>query len=138
MDPKSYSEIESYLRDGRIPKDRTTKSASNKFANQCKKYTLSEGQLYHWTRSGGWNLVIQMNHSCICCMMIRQKYYWPRMTKDVETYVKSCYQCQRRGKPQTHNEMHGIVAEAPFERIGIDFVGPLPETEEGNRYILVM
>ncbi len=69
---------------------------------------------------------------------IRQKYYWPGMMKDVETYVKSCYQCQRRGKPQTHNEMHGIIAEAPFERIGIDFVGPLPETEEGNRYILVM
>src|SRR6266511_1600895 len=68
---------------------------------------------------------------------IRQKYYWPGMMKDVETYVRSCYQCQRRGKPQTHNEMHGIIAEAPFERIGIDFVGPLPETNEGNRYILV-
>ena len=69
---------------------------------------------------------------------IRQKYYWPGMAKDVETYVKTCYQCQRRGKSETHNEMHGIIAEAPFERIGIDFVGPLPETEEGNRYILVM
>jgi hypothetical protein len=68
---------------------------------------------------------------------LRRKYYWPGMKTDVEGYVKSCYQCQRRGKAKTHNEMHGIVAEAPFERVGIDFVGPLPETEEGNRYILV-
>jgi len=68
---------------------------------------------------------------------LRQKYYWPNMAKDVEAYVKTCYPCQRRGRPQTHNELHGIIAEAPFERVGIDFVGPLPEITEGNRYIIV-
>jgi Integrase zinc binding domain/Integrase core domain len=156
MDPKSYSEIEKYLRDGKVPKDRTTKSASNKFANQCKRYLIDEGQLYRWTRKGGKSLVIQRHQvepllyllhddptgahfgTSIMLAKLRQKYTWPGMAADVETYVKTCYQCQRRKRPETHNEMHGITAEAPFERIGIDFVGPLPETEEGNRYILVM
>src|SRR3990170_8554643 len=127
MDPKSYSEIESYLKNGRILKDRTTKSASNKFANQCKRYLLSEGQLYHWTRKGGRNLVIQRHQyeplmyllhddptgahfgTSIMLAKLRQKYYWPGMAKDVEEYVKTCYQCQRRGKAETHNEMHGII-----------------------------
>ena len=31
---------------------------------------------------------------------IRERYYWPRMKQDVEQYVKSCEQCQRRGKPK--------------------------------------
>src|SRR3989337_1460741 len=132
MDPKSYSEIENYLRDRKVPKDRMTKSAGNKFANQCKRYLLSERQLYYWIRKGGRNLVIQKHQyeplmyllhddltgayfgTSLMLARLRQKYYWPGMAKDVESYVKTCYQCQRRGKPETHNEMHGIIAEAPF------------------------
>ena len=68
---------------------------------------------------------------------IKEKYYWPNMTKDVEYYIKTYYQCQRRQKPSTHNEMHAIITKVPFERIGIDFVGPLTTTSKGNRYILV-
>ena len=68
---------------------------------------------------------------------LRQKYYWSNMAKDVEAYVKTCYPCQRRGRSQTYNELYGIIVEVPFERIGIDFVGLLPETTEENRYILV-
>ena len=33
--------------------------------------------------------------------------------------------------------MNPITVEVPFERIGIDFVGPLPRTRKGNKYILV-
>ena len=109
MDPNLYSEIKRYLKDGKIPEKCQNKSASNKFANQCKRYTLSESQLYHWTRSGGRNLVIQKHQyeplmyllhddltgahfgTNIMLAKIRQKYYWPGMMKDVETYVKSCY-----------------------------------------------
>lgn len=56
---------------------------------------------------------------------------------DVETYVKSCDQCQRRGKPQGKNELHPIKVREPFYQVGIDYVGPLPVTKEGNRYIIV-
>jgi Integrase core domain. len=69
---------------------------------------------------------------------MRSKYYWPNMTKDVERYTRTYFKCQERGKPSTHNEMHAIISTQPFERIGIDFVEPLPETSEGNKYMLVM
>jgi hypothetical protein len=57
--------------------------------------------------------------------------------KDIEIYVKSCDNCQRRGKPVEKNELHPIKVREPFYQIGIDFVGPLPVTELGNKYIIV-
>ena len=33
--------------------------------------------------------------------------------------------------------MNPIKVEKSFSRIGIDFVGPLPKTHKGNRYIIV-
>ena len=33
--------------------------------------------------------------------------------------------------------LNPIKVEKPFNRIGIDFVGPLPKTQKGNRYIIV-
>jgi Integrase zinc binding domain/Integrase core domain len=68
---------------------------------------------------------------------IREKYYWKNMAKDIEIYVKSCDSCQRRGKPIGKNELHPIKVREPFYQIGIDFVGPLPVTESGNKYIIV-
>jgi hypothetical protein len=68
---------------------------------------------------------------------IREKYYWKNMAKDIETYIKSCDNCQRRGKLMGKNELHTIKVKEPFYQIGIDFVGPLPVTEKGNKYIIV-
>src|SRR5277367_980035 len=59
------------------------------------------------------------------------------MRNDVEIYVKTCDQCQRRGKPQGENELHSIKIKEPFYQIGIDFVGLLSVTERGNKYIIV-
>jgi hypothetical protein len=59
------------------------------------------------------------------------------MLKDIEIYVKSCDQCQRRGKTKNQQELHSIKVDKPFHRIGIDIVGPLPVTERLNRYIVV-
>ena len=59
------------------------------------------------------------------------------MLKDITTYIKSCDQCQRRGKPQGKHELYPIKVKEPFYQIGIDIVGPLPQTEKGNKYIVV-
>jgi Integrase zinc binding domain/Integrase core domain len=67
----------------------------------------------------------------------KERYWWKNMRKDIESYVKSCWKCQMRGKPIGRNELHPIEINEPFEMIGIDIVGPLSETEKGNRYIVV-
>src|SRR5688500_18227987 len=68
---------------------------------------------------------------------IKEKYYWKNMRKDIEQYVKSCWECQMRGKPQGENRLQPIQVGEPFETIGIDIVGPLKETTRGNKYIIV-
>ncbi|GET54049.1 DDE-type integrase/transposase/recombinase [Rhizophagus irregularis DAOM 181602=DAOM 197198] len=68
---------------------------------------------------------------------VKEKYWWKNMKRDIEKYVKSCDNCQRRNNPQGLNELHPIEVKEPFHMIGIDVIGPLPRTEEGNKYIVV-
>ena len=60
------------------------------------------------------------------------------MFEDIRNYIKACDSCQRRGKPSKNSTLlHPIPVGKPFEKIGIDFVGPLPLTNKGNCYIIV-
>ena len=63
------------------------------------------------------------------------------MFKDAHEYVKRCDPCQRTGKPILSSAMPliPILAQAPFEKWGIDFVGPITPTScyGQKRYILV-
>ena len=68
---------------------------------------------------------------------MKERYYWKGMLKDIEAYIKSCKQCQFRGKPKGQHELHPIQVKEPFYQIGIDIVGPLPITEKRNKYIVV-
>src|SRR6266540_3901635 len=58
------------------------------------------------------------------------------MYEDIRGYVQTCDACQRRGNPKANNVLHPIESKAPFQRIGIDIVGPLTITKKGNRYIV--
>src|SRR6266540_2283243 len=59
------------------------------------------------------------------------------MTSDIKEYVKSCYECQRRGGPKENNRKRTIVLMDIFERWGIDIVRPLSQTEKEYRYSVV-
>jgi len=58
------------------------------------------------------------------------------MYEDIRTYVQSCDACQRREKSHRNEQLHPIPVHTPFYQIGIDFVGPLPLTSNGNKYII--
>src|SRR3954452_17220692 len=60
------------------------------------------------------------------------------MYEDTKKYIKCCDNCQRRGQKGGKSYLNPIEVGEPFERIGIDFVGPLEKTRRGNRYILVV
>ena len=48
---------------------------------------------------------------------IKERYYWPKIKEDVEEYVKTCNECQRRGKPRGKNELRLIKVENHFIRL---------------------
>ena len=68
-------------------------------------------------------------------------YWWPTMFSDAHQYVRRCDPCQQTGRPTATSAMplNPILAQAPFEKWGIDFVGPIaPASRNGQkRYILV-
>jgi hypothetical protein len=68
----------------------------------------------------------------------RSRYYWPNLYKTITDYIKACDTCQRQGAPRAHEELHPIPTGKPFDRVGIDIIGPLSVTTTGNRYIIVV
>ena len=73
---------------------------------------------------------------------IINNFYWPGLKSDVSKYCKTCHTCQMVGKPnQTipKAQLQPIPAfDEPFSRIFIDCVGPLPQTNSGNEYLLTI
>ncbi|XP_063075477.1 uncharacterized protein LOC134465637 [Engraulis encrasicolus] len=71
---------------------------------------------------------------------ILQRFYWPGVHKEVENYCRSCPECQQKApKPSYRSPLIPLpIIETPFERIGLDIVGPLPKSARGHQYILVI
>jgi ribonuclease HI len=70
-----------------------------------------------------------------------ERYWWPKMSLSVKTYVKSCSNCQFH-KPITGLPVGELLPipppTRPFETIGIDHLGPFKRTLNGNQQIAVM
>uniref|UniRef100_K7F1K4 Gypsy retrotransposon integrase-like protein 1 n=1 Tax=Pelodiscus sinensis TaxID=13735 RepID=K7F1K4_PELSI len=65
--------------------------------------------------------------------------WWPQMAADVDHFVHNCLRCalnnpkqDMHSRPIRHQPVTG-----PWERLQIDFIGPLPKTSKGNLYCLV-
>ncbi|KAE8988354.1 hypothetical protein PR003_g23459 [Phytophthora rubi] len=73
---------------------------------------------------------------------VRRHAFWPGWRKDVTEYVRECARCGsgKGSRPWQAGQMQRMpVADlsGPFSTLVVDAVGPLPETERGNKYILV-
>ena len=68
---------------------------------------------------------------------MQRLYYWPNMFAEVKKYVESCHECQVQGVHRKNNPIYPIEPNAPWKRVGIDFIGPMPITEKGNRYVII-
>jgi len=68
------------------------------------------------------------------------KYYWPRVGKDIESWIRCCEKCikNKRGPHRSKHPLEQEISGAPFHRVAFDMVGPLPETDLGNKHILVL
>jgi hypothetical protein len=71
---------------------------------------------------------------------IRERAWWPGLRSDVKRWVQHCPECQlySRNDLQRHEEAH-VIQPMPrtLGRWYIDWIGPLPETENGNKWIWI-
>ena len=74
-------------------------------------------------------------------LLIKNRFYWPKMYSHVKRFVQGCNQCQ------FHNHRTTLQAgpmqlvpppKIPFYRIGIDFQGPYPVSQNRNTFVLVI
>ena len=71
---------------------------------------------------------------------IKQRFYWPGYFNDVRNWCASCHSCTTRKTPapSQHAPLGTITAGYPMQIVAADLLGPLPESENGNSYILVV
>ena len=124
-------------------------------------FAIKKGLLYQVVMKGGLPLeqllvprpfiasVLQMAHAHLLgahlgmektLELIKARFYWPGVKKEVENYCRSCPECQQVApKPQHRNPLIPLpIITVPFSRIAMDLVGPLPRTSRGHQYILVI
>lgn len=71
---------------------------------------------------------------------IRTSYKWKDLRKYVASYIKKCKKCQKNksGRCTKMKLKLTEVSKAPFDKVFVDIVGPLPVSLNGNKYILSM
>ena len=73
--------------------------------------------------------------------VLRTRAWWPGVRQDTEEVVRTCPNCQVSKSRNEKFERESIkyMASAgvrPFERWGLDLIGLLPTTPNGNRWIV--
>ena len=70
--------------------------------------------------------------------LIRQRFVWPEMAKDVLEHCKSCDVCQRCRKNKSRRVplIEREILSEPFEVLAMDLVGPFPKGKGGYTHLL--
>jgi len=81
------------------------------------------------------------NHKGITAMMrtISKQFFIPNATKRVKAFIRSCDVCLK--KPMRKPEdlpIKQTSAKHPWSNVHLDLMGPMKESQSGNKYILAM
>ena len=72
---------------------------------------------------------------------LRDRFYWSHMYADIVKHVQSCADCRQkkssRRKPDGHIKPI-TPRRGTWERLAMDYVGPVPTSAQGNKHILVL
>ncbi|CAC5382458.1 unnamed protein product [Mytilus coruscus] len=71
---------------------------------------------------------------------IKQRYFWYKMRQDVKFWCTKCDICASKKAPckKPKAPMKQYLVCAPWERMAIDILGPLPCSVNNNRYLMVV
>ncbi|KAH8323019.1 hypothetical protein KR059_009923 [Drosophila kikkawai] len=123
-----------------IEGDQLYKLNQNRMDQQPWKLCIPENQVHHILTEN--HCTPEAGHLGVykTKRQIRNRYFSPGMAKDVEEFVRKCDSCQRYkvSQQKSAGKMLTRIAEAPWETMCVDFVGPLPRTTHGNTVLVVI
>ena len=69
---------------------------------------------------------------------LKERFCWPGCAEAARDWCKSCLTCATRKMtvPKRKAYLQSIQSGYPMQLVSIDILGPLPVTEEGNKYVL--
>ena len=126
---------------------------------KCKRYSFSNGKLWRGmnTKMGyvqrevpptaARPQIIQQLHESIghlgrdrTFQVVARHYVWPGMHKDVSIAVKQCRACDRvkASFNMKHDRLKPLPLFGLFYRFSIDSAGPLPVSNNGYQYVIVI
>ncbi|MCO5560545.1 hypothetical protein L7F22_014160 [Adiantum nelumboides] len=77
-------------------------------------------------------------HEITSRKILQAGYVWPSLHRDVQHWCKTCKQCQLAGdRHLTYEPQIPILSYGPFEKWGIDAIGPLPRSNSDKLYIIM-
>ena len=156
MNNSTYYQLTRYLDDLTLSEELTNEKRRS-FKAKARHYLLINGILYKRNRKNPQRPLRVIKQSEVEMILysfhedplaghfgynetyraISERYFWPQMGTDIKRHVQSCDICQKRQKPIRTEPLHPIKVGRPFDRIGMDIVGPLPLTKRNNQYIVV-
>lgn len=71
---------------------------------------------------------------------IHSRFYWVGQRHDVEHWYQTCTECAKRKSPTQHRQapMKINTSSSPLQRIAMNILGPLPETSNHNKCLLLV
>ena len=71
---------------------------------------------------------------------LQQSFIWYGMGRDCKDYIYSCHICRvnKKVSPKPRAALGSYHAGLPMERVHFDILGPLPVSNKGNVYVLVI
>lgn len=69
--------------------------------------------------------------------LIKHKFYWKHMFKDVENFVVSCLTCQKAAYPRQNTKNRIIETKSPNELWECDLLGRIQVNQSNNFFIFV-
>lgn len=71
--------------------------------------------------------------------LVKQRFFWPNLEKDVGAWAKTCIHCQRsKINRHTVSRIGSFEDAERFQHIHVDLVGPLPTSQQGYRYLVTI
>lgn len=147
-----------YLKSSRYP-DKATKDEKRRIREQSKSFAVKEEQLLHRGSHGRFQRVIvdpaerdkvisnlhgqplggSHYGQNATLQKVTDRFWWKSVTDDTKEFVRGCAACQKANpsnKPPP-SSLNPIPVKGLFHRWGVDLVGPLKETKNGNKYVIV-
>uniref|UniRef100_A0A672FVG2 Gypsy retrotransposon integrase-like protein 1 n=1 Tax=Salarias fasciatus TaxID=181472 RepID=A0A672FVG2_SALFA len=146
------------IKNGCWPEDGNISSELLRLKRETGKMSLKDGLLYRYSkRSSGEEvsqlvlprefreMVMQAMHDDLGHLgqertldLLRDRFFWPKMSFDVEEYIRNCGECVSHKTPVKRSApLHQIVSQGPMDLVCMDFLSMEPDSKGISNVLVV-